>query len=262
MKDPDRRIRIGLVSPDLRRHSVAYFIEPFLAGFDRERFEVYCYPTSATFDDVSERFKGYATAWRPAADLPERDFAAQVDADHIDIAIDLAGHTMHNRMAMFALRIAPVQASYIGYPDTTGLANMDWRIVDSNTDPRDPAVNARTTERLYRLDPCFLCYQPPAEAPGPRPSDIRHPTPHINFGSFNAGQKHNRTVLSLWLKILNAVPNSRLILKSSDLADAAVLARMRARLLALGYRDEQFELNPHQAARRPPRPVQPHRHQP
>ena len=131
----------------------------------------------------------------------EVQLAAKLSEDRIDIAIDLAGHTEGNSLQAFSLRMAPIQMSYLGYPDTTGLTQMDYRIVDSLTDPLDPVLDARHTEKLLRIDPCFLCYRPPAEAPDcrlgssiPNPqSEIRNPA--ITFGSFNAGRKLSGPVL-------------------------------------------------------------------
>jgi len=217
-KDPEKKLRIALASPDLRRHSVAFFIEPLLEHIDTSRYEIVCYPTDRTFDEVSARFKAKAALWREAHSKIELQLAQMLSDDRIDIAVDLAGHSNGNSLLAFALRMAPVQATYCGYPDTTGLTQMDWRIVDSHTDPDTPDVNAHATERLYRLDPCFLCYRPPESAPAPT-SDIRHPTSHITFGSFNASRKHNQHVADLWSRILLAVPGSRLALKSQDLSD-------------------------------------------
>jgi predicted O-linked N-acetylglucosamine transferase (SPINDLY family) len=257
-KDPDKKLRVALISPDLRQHSVAYFIEPWLEQFDRERFEVVCYSTNRNFDAFSKRFKSYASAWRDASSMIELQLAAKLSEDRIDIAIDLAGHQEGNSLKAFALRMAPVQITYLGYPDTTGVTQMDCRIVDSLTDPPDPALDARHTERLLRIDPCFLCYRPPADAPDvgcrmssvgtgttnlPAPtSDIRLPTSPVTFGSFNAGRKLSGPLLETWARILKAVPNSRLLLKAQGFADPAVPKRLYARLGDHGIDQDRVEI--------------------
>ncbi len=238
VKDPEKKLRVALVSPDLRRHSVAYFIEPFLEHFDRDRFEVLCYSTNRTFDDVSARLKGLATLWRDMSSRIELQMGEQMSEDRVDIAIDLAGHTDGNSLLAFALRIAPVQVTYCGYPDTTGLAQMDWRIVDSCTDPRTPEVDARAVEQLYRMDPCFLCYRPPDPSPPPA-RDMAFPGPV--FGSFNATRKHNAAIIALWSRLLHEVPGSRLVLKAMDLTDPDIRALVLARFTACGVNPQRVE---------------------
>jgi predicted O-linked N-acetylglucosamine transferase (SPINDLY family) len=241
-KDPDKRLRVALVSPDLRQHSVAFFIEPWLEHFDRERFEAVCYATSRSFDAVTQRLKSHATLWRDASSMIELQLAAKMSEDRVDLAVDLAGHTEGNSLQAFSLRMAPVQITYLGYPDTTGVTQMDYRIVDSLTDPPDPALDARHTEKLLRIDPCFLCYRPPAEAPPVRTSDIPHPTSHITFGSFNAGRKLSGPLLETWARILKAVPGSRLVLKAQDFGDPAIPKRLYARLGEHGIGEERVEI--------------------
>jgi protein O-GlcNAc transferase len=237
-KDPDKKLRVALVSPDLRRHSVAFFIEPFLEHFDRERFEIFCYSTNRTFDEVSARLKQHASVWRDVSGKIEVQIGDLMSSDHIDIAIDLAGHTDGNSLLAFGLRIAPVQATYCGYPATTGLRQMDWRIVDSYTDP--PGSESQCTEKLLRLDPCFLCYRPPDDSPAP----ARRTDRPVVFGSFNATRKHNAYTASLWARILRAVPGSRLVLKSQDLVEPDVRNLLLERFAAHGVADRVSFLDP------------------
>ena len=237
-KDPDKKLRVALVSPDLRRHSVAFFIEPLLEHFDRSRLEIVCYSTNRTFDDVSARLKSLATLWRDVSTKIEVQLGDQMSEDRIDIALDLAGHTDGNSLLAFGLRLAPVQATYCGYPATTGLPQMDWRIVDSLTDPQ--GCEAHATEKLLRLDPCFLCYRPPQDAPEP----ARRPDGTIVFGSFNATRKHNAQTAALWSRILHAVPNSRLVLKSQDLTEEDVRTLLLARFAPHGVADRITILEP------------------
>jgi protein O-GlcNAc transferase len=238
-KDPDKKIRVGLLSPDLRRHSVAFFIEPLLEHYDRTRMEIVCYSTNRTFDDVSARLKSNATLWRDVSNKIEVQLGDLMSEDRIDIAIDLAGHTDGNSLLAFGLRVAPVQATYCGYPATTGLPQMDWRIVDSLTDPA--GADAHATEKLLRLDPCFLCYRPPEEAPEPAP---RPGGGGVVFGSFNATRKHNVQTAGLWARVLKAVPGSRLVLKSHDLVEDDVRAMVLARFAAHAVADRVSVLEP------------------
>jgi predicted O-linked N-acetylglucosamine transferase (SPINDLY family) len=239
-KDPGKRLRVALVSPDLHQHSVAYFIEPWLEHFDRERFDVVCYLTSRVFDAVSERLKLRATLWRDAYAITELQLAAKLSEDRVDIAVDLAGHTNGNSLQAFALRMAPVQVTYLGYPGTTGLTQMDYRIVDSLTDAPSPTVDACHTEKLLRIDPCFLCYRPQPDAPAVRTSDAPHPP--ITFGSFNAGRKLSGPLLALWAHILKAVPGSRLLLKAQDFNDPAMSKRIDAHLGEYGINKGRVEI--------------------
>src|SRR5262249_28680838 len=138
--------------------------------------------------------------------------ARQIRSDSIDILIETSGLTLGHRLPMLATRPAPVQVSYCGYPATTGVPAIDYRIVDGRTDPPDaPWLGA---ERLLRLDPVFLCYKPPAEAPEPAPRDGP-----VTFGSFNAAMKLNDGVIALWTRLLSAIPGSRLVLKAFDFED-------------------------------------------
>ncbi len=132
---PHRRIKIGYVSPDFRRHSVNYFFEPVLASHDREQFEIFCYSDVVTPDEVTQRIQTYPLQWRDTVGMTDEQVSSLVRSDGIDILVDLAGHTGYNRMLLFARKPAPVQVSWLGYPNTTGLPTIDYRIVDNMTDP-------------------------------------------------------------------------------------------------------------------------------
>ena len=234
-RDPERRLRIGYVSPDLRRHSVVYFFEPLLAAHDRERFEVVCYADVRRADAVTERLRGLSERWVASRHLDTEAFAARVQADGIDILVDLAGHTAGNRLAAFARRLAPLQVSYLGYPDTTGLTAMDYRLTDAVADPPGEA-DRRHVETLVRLPGGFLCYRPPPVAP-PAP---RAGGP-LTFGSFNHLPKVTPAVIAAWSRILDAVPGSRLLLKAKALAGASVRQRLAADFAAHGIAPERIE---------------------
>ncbi|MBI4184062.1 MAG: tetratricopeptide repeat protein [Proteobacteria bacterium] len=236
-RDPERRLRLGYVSPDFREHSVAAFIEPALAAHDRDRFEVACYANVARPDATSARLKAVAGRWVDIVGLGDEEAAARIRADGIDLLVDLAGHTGENRLGLFALRPAPVQATWIGYPNTTGLAAIGWRITDAIADPPG-ARDTLYSERLVRLPGCFLCYRPPAAAPEP----ARAPGPFA-FGSFNHLAKLNPRVIAAWAEILRRVPAARLVLKARSLADAETRARVLAAFAQAGVAAERIALH-------------------
>jgi predicted O-linked N-acetylglucosamine transferase (SPINDLY family) len=212
--EPERRLRIGYVSPNLSRHSVGYFMEPVIRSHDRRLFEVFCYYNHALSDDATRRMRGSADGWRDIAGSDDDAVARMVREDRIDILVDLAGHSKGNRLGVFARGTAPVQLTWLGYPDTTGLAAVDFRITDHTADPA-PAAEQRHTEKLLRMDACFLCYQPPADAPPVKPREAGTP---VVFSSFNNIAKVNAETIRLWGRILAGVPHSRLVLKSSALS--------------------------------------------
>ncbi len=208
-RDPARRLKVGFVSPDLRAHPVAIFLEPLLAALDRTAFSVTCYADVPRPDGMTARLQALADSWRPILGATDAEVAAQVRADGIDILIDLAGHTADNRLLVFAECPAPVQATWLGYPGTTGLRAIDWRISDAVCDP--PEDDALSAERVMRL-PGFLCYVPPADAPPPAARSAGAP---LTFGSFNNVMKISDDCAALFARTLAAVPDSRLLLKSS-----------------------------------------------
>lgn len=209
--DRHRRLRVGFVSGDLRQHSVAYFIPGMLDKLARQQFQLFAYNVSHYHDDVTARLKPMFNVWRDAAEIGETALFERIRDDRIDILFDLSGHTSDTRLMVFARRPAPVQVSYIGYPNTTGLDTMDYRLTDAIADP--PGIDDEFhAETRWRLDRCFLCYTPPdaapevalrAEAAGP-----------VVFGSFNSRAKYSDDCLSAWADLLLRVPGSRLLLKS------------------------------------------------
>ncbi|MCA1805974.1 MAG: tetratricopeptide repeat protein, partial [Xanthomonadaceae bacterium] len=244
--DPQRRLRIGYLSPDFREHSVASFIEPLLANHDHDRFEVCCYSCLPRPDATTLRLKGYADRWRDIDRLSDADTARLVRDDGIDILVDLVGHTSNHRLGVFAARPAPVQLTYLGYPNTTGLATIDYRITDAIADP--PGEEAWHSEELLRLDGGFLCYQPDPNSPDASPLPALA-TGQVTFGSFNNFSKLNPAVLELWAQVLQRVPGSRLLLKCPALTDAALREHTAAALQALGIGAERLELLGHTPTR-------------
>lgn len=236
----DARLRIGYVSPDFRRHSVAYFIEPVIARHDRRRFEVYCYSDVPRADAVTERLRELADHWNNISRLSDYEVAELIREDRIDILVDLAGHTGNNRLPLFARRAAPVQVSYLGYPNTTGLSTMDYRITDCHADP-EGMTERYYTEKLVRLPHGFLCFRPPAESP-----DVGEPPclsrSFVTFASFNHFPKTSAETIALWARILRAVPGSRLLLKALGLGSADVQQEVVKKFQAHGITNDRIEV--------------------
>lgn len=214
---PDRKIRIGYVSPDFCLHSVSFFFLPLLQAHDAGNFTTFCYSDVKSPDEMTAELQTLAAHWRPIAGMSDEAVARQVHNDGIDILVDLTGHTADNRLLVFARKPAPVQVSWLGYPNTTGLRTIDYRITDAIADPEGPA-DACYTEKLVRLAHCFLCYSPPETAPpvSALPAAASH---RITFGSFNNITKTTEQVVETWSAILGQVPDSRLVLKSTIFAD-------------------------------------------
>jgi predicted O-linked N-acetylglucosamine transferase (SPINDLY family) len=237
---PERRLRIGYVSGDFRQHSVSYFIEPVLAHHNHDRFEIYCYSSDLKEDEVTGRLQTHADHWRRLVDLSDEQAANQIRADQIDILIDLSGHTRGNRLLVFARKPAPVQVTWLGYPATTGLSAMDYRLTDGFADPVGMTEHLHS-EKLIRMPECFSCYRPPSDAPEVSGLPARAKG-YVTFGSFNNLAKINREVMAVWAKILQAVPGSRLTFKNTGLGGSSVQHRVRETFMGLGVAPERLEL--------------------
>lgn len=228
----DRRLRIGYVSGDFYTHSVAYFLEPILIHHDYERFDIFCYSLGATIDATTERIKQLPCTWRDMTASPPDDLALRIREDAIDILVDLAGHTADNRLGTFARRPAPLQVSWIGYPNTSGLPQMDYYLTDGQCDP--PGMTDHLfSERLWRLPRIFCCYFTPVEFP-PITGSPAAANGYVTFGSFNNFAKVTTSHMGLWARILREVPRSRLYLKSMALGDESVKQEVLARFAAEG----------------------------
>ena len=235
-----RRLKIGYVSGDFRQHSVSSFFEPLLRAHDRQAMEIFCYAEVKANDEITERLKGLADHWRVTVGLSDELVAAQIAEDDIDILVDLAGHTAGNRLPVFARKPAPVQVTWLGYPYKTGLSAIDYRLVDSITDPDDdvPPVGS---EKLVRLQSPFVCYGPPVNAPQPgRPPNFDGGP--ITFGSFNNPAKLSDATVAAWAILLERLPQSRLLLKGLPFADAATRRLYQARFGDHGVAAERIEL--------------------
>lgn len=211
-RQPRARLRIGYVSPDFREHSVSFFFLPLLEHHDRERYEIFCYSNVAKPDAVTARTQSLCDQWRDITRLDDEAVAAQVRSDGIDILVDLAGHYGGNRLGVFARRPAPVQVTWLGYANTTGLDTIDYRLTDAIADPEGES-DRWNREQLWRLPGHFLCYQPPSEEVEVQPGPVGRGEP-FTFGSFNNLAKLNGEVIALWAELLREAPAARLLLKS------------------------------------------------
>ncbi len=232
--DPERPLRIGFLSPDFREHPVARFIEPVLRGLRRDRFGVYLYDAGHEHDGVTESLKRIGGTWRDVASTTDAELAGIVRADKVDVLIDLAGITGNTRVGVMAWRAAPVQMTYLGYPNTTGVPGVDYRIVDAMTDPA--GAEAFASERLLRLPGCFLCFEvgKKTQPPGSESRATQERATPITFGSFNNPTKITDATLALWRRVLEGVPGSRLALKGKGLTDAKCRVAFERRIAAAG----------------------------
>jgi protein O-GlcNAc transferase len=238
-RDPHKILRVGLVSADFDRHPVGYLIEPVLAAVDPSELQFVCYSGVGEEDDLTARLKRRSALWRSTLGISDRAMADLVRADGIDILIDLAGHTAANRLPVFALEPAPVQASWIGYPCTTGLPAIGYALMDEATVPA--GAERWFVERVVRLPETRFCYAPPEYAPPPGPPPIVE-RGRATFGSFNNLCKVTPEVVRLWARVLGAVPGARLVLKWTTLAGPETCARYRRWFAAEGLDPARVEL--------------------
>lgn len=217
-QDPERRLRIAYISPDLRIHAVIFFLQPVLAAHNHNQVEVYCYSDVLKPDEVTFQLRDkHNVIWRDIARKPDDDVQAMLADDQIDIAVELAGHTARNRLPLFSRRIAPVQVSWIGYPNTTGLSEMDYRITDPKADP--PGLTEKFyTEELVRLPDSFLCYRPGGDFPAENPLPMLV-NRFITFGSLSNFTKITTDMLNVWARILADVPDSKLVFRARGMTD-------------------------------------------
>ena len=237
--DPDRRLRIAYVSSDFRKHSVSYFFAPLLQHHNAEFVETWCYATSPQSDETTTRLKGMADHWRDISGFDDSKAIAQIRSDNIDILVDLAGHTAGNRLTIFSAKPAPLQLTWLGYPATTGLPEIDYRLTDMIADP--PGQGHFYSEKLFRLPGCFLCYEPFNASPAVAPPPILE-NGFATFGSFNNLAKINDRVISTWALLLRSVPNSRLLIKNPSLTDRATKEHYLSMLVQHGIYEDRIEL--------------------
>ncbi|KAI0560311.1 O-GlcNAc transferase [Gracilaria domingensis] len=240
----DSPLRIGYLSPDFFTHSVSYFAEVLLQKYDATGFEVYAYANVAQPDPKTVRFqKLLKDRWRNIWGLTASAAAKLIVEDKIDILVELAGHTANNRLDIMALRLAPVQVTWIGYPNTTGLKAIDYRVTDGTVDPLN--TSQQFSERLWRLPDVFLCYTPSLEAPEePSEPPLQSSGGIVTFGSFNVLAKVQSRTIRLWASILKRVPNSRLLLKAKPFATPTAKKRMEELFVKQGVCPERLDLVP------------------
>ena len=238
-----RPLRVGYLSPDFNHHAVAYFIEPVLVAHDRARVEFFCYASVRQPDTVTERLRQLAgpAHWRDIARLDDEAAAQLIRQDRLDLLIDLAGHTAGHRLLIFARRPAPVQATWIGYPNTTGLDAIDYRLTDAISDPPGQ-TDGWHCEKLVRLPGPFSCYQPDARAPEVNALPATT-TGRVTLGCLNNFAKVTPDVIALWSQILRELPDARLLLKSRGLGDPGVVTRIHAAFAAHGVPTERVTLD-------------------
>ena len=236
--DPDRRLRIGYVSGDFHRHPVGYFLEAVIAGHDKQQVEVFCYTNHYGVDDLTLRLHAAADHWKSLVGITDANVADAIRRDQIDILVDLTGHTGGHRLGVFARKPAPVQATWIGYFGTTGVKAIDYIIVDRFLCPEGD--EAYYSEAVVRLPDSYLCFAPQASPEiGPLPALSRD---YVTFGSFNKVAKLTPDVVSLWARILHAVPGARLCLKDSAIDDVAVQRRCRDLFAERGISEDRLTL--------------------
>jgi protein O-GlcNAc transferase len=222
--DPDRRLRIGYVSPDFRSNVVGYYMQPILEQHDRARFEIHGYFTGSVRDDVTERIASLTDRWHDVHELADDDFASLVRDHGIDLLVDLCGHGPGNRILVFARKPAPVQVSYLDYSATTGLASIDCRLTTEYCDPSGIA-DQYYSEKLWRLGEAYWTYNPAVRLPVPElPAKSGG---YATFGSFNLYYRLTDEVLDLWSRLLASVPGARLMIMgvAAGSTQAALLER-------------------------------------
>ena len=240
-RNPERRLRIGYVSADLGRHPVGHFLAPLIVYHDPAQVEVTLYSGRILEDNITAFLKGKAHHWQRALGRGDDELAALIRADGIDILVDLGGHTNGNRLPVFARRPAPIQVTWLGYPNTTGLDAIDYRITDAIADPENDAEPFHS-ETLVRLPQGFHCYAPFADWVEPsEPPFLRQG--HITFGSFNNLIKLSPACIAVWSKILRALPGSRMVIKSHQLLDASNRGYILGLFEAHGINPERLDLH-------------------
>lgn len=233
-------LRVGFVSPDLGTHPVGRFLIAPFEKLDTSRIETVCYSDRQYPDGVTARFESAATLWRETRRLTDAQLAARIREDEIDVLIDLTGHTGHHRLLVFARKPAPVQASWIGYPGTTGLEAIDWLIADPVLIPTDSERDY--SENIARLPHCHICIEPPSFAPDITAPPCSTGSP-ATFASFNKLDKTTPEVLSAWAAILKQVPGSRLVMRNKGLDDLTTADRFRSAFVEEGIEAARIELH-------------------
>ncbi|HUA52458.1 MAG TPA: tetratricopeptide repeat protein [Candidatus Sulfotelmatobacter sp.] len=238
-RDPERMLRVGYVSSDFYVHPVGFFLLPVLAAHDATLIESHCYSGRRAEDPMTATLRARAAHWHSIVGMDDETLAARIVADGIDILVDLSGHTAGGRLPVFARKPAPVQASWLGYFNTTGVSAIDYVLMDEATVPE--GAERWFTETVVRLPEGRFCYAPPDYAPAVAPLPARA-RGFVTFGSFNNMSKVTPAVIELWAAVLRAVPDARLMLKWQNLADEAERGRLHRAFGAHGIAPERLEL--------------------
>lgn len=233
------KIRIGYLSGDFRRHSVVYFIEGILQHHNYNQFELFCYSTVSYQDDITARIKALPVNWRNVCGLGSKEATRLIAGDNLDILVDLAGHSAKNRIDVVAQHPARLVVSWIGYPHSTGLKQVDYYISDHNCNP--PGNERFYSEKLFRLPRVFSCWQQPEQYPPVQPPPFTN-NGYITFGCFNNFSKVNSYILNLWADILNAVPDSRLYLKAEAFSHNETRERLYGFMAGKGIEPHRLQL--------------------
>lgn len=241
-RDPNRKLKIGFVSGDLCAHAVARFLEPFLEEFDRTQFETFAYMTRATEDGLSQRLQTHFDQWLNISGLSDDAAADRIEADTIDILVDLSGHSALHRLLVFARKPAPIQVTWIGHPATTGLTAIDYRLTDTVQDGEEG--DALHTETLWRLPRVSATYRLADDQPPARERPPCEDNGYITFGVLNRFEKVSDIALGVWSRILAAVPDSRLFMVVGDADTPEVRQQIDERLSRAGIALDRLILQP------------------
>lgn len=239
LREPDKLLNIGYVSPDFHQHPVAFLLLPVLAMHDRAKFAVHCYYGHRAEDSITGVLKRHADVWRSTAGVGDDALVDMIRDDGIDILVDLAGHTATNRLPVFARKPAPIQVSWAGYEGTTGLGAIDYLLTDRFLSP--PGSERYATEELVRLPHGYVCWAMPSHAPAVGPLPAKEPGA-VAFGCFNNLAKLNPLVIALWGRLLRELPESRLVLKTAELRDPAGRGRILELFAAEGIGADRIDL--------------------
>ena len=235
--DPERRLRVGYVSPDFFRHVISHFLTPLLEAHDHAAFEIFCYASVKRPDQTTERQRKTAEVWRDVLGVSDEALAAQIREDRIDILVDLTQHMADNRMPVFARKPAPVQVAWVGYPGSTGLRAMDWRLTDAQMEP-EGSPWSESVEKVARLPDSWFCFDPMDEFPEPGGLPALR-AGHVTFGCLNNFCKVSDAVLERWAAVLHEVPGSRLLLRCPE---GSAQTRVREFFAERGIAAERIEL--------------------
>jgi len=242
LRPPRKKLRIGYVSSDFCRSSMTFFVEPVLRNHNYNKFEIFCYANVEQPDDVTHRIQLLENQWIDTRLMTDEQMATKIMQDRIDILVDLNGHFSGNRLAVFARQPAPIQVTYLGYPNTTGLSNMQYRLTDSIADPVDR--DSYHSEKLIRLPSPFLCYQPVADSPDVSSLPAKSNN-YITLGSFNNLAKINNKLIFIWASILKKIPHARLLLKARPFIDSKTQERFQKKFYKHGIQSDQIVFKPY-----------------